>query len=85
MPGSRAPRSSKRGSNEQDGRYQFGFRPRQSPSQGVLHSAVPLTLQSYSGVPVRPPVELKKGETVELWWVVDAGEVRYEHAGSPKR
>lgn len=36
-------------------------------------------------VPVSPPVELKKGQSVTLWWVIEAGELRYEHAGSPRR
>lgn len=36
-------------------------------------------------IPVEPPVDLTAGEAVELWWVIEAGECRYEHAGSPRR
>lgn len=36
-------------------------------------------------VPVIPPVELKEGQSVELWWVIEAGELHYEHKGSPRR
>lgn len=61
------------------------FDPGKAPPRASYTAPWPLTLESYSGVPVRPPVALKKGQTVELWWVVDAGEIRYEHAGSPKR
>ena len=61
------------------------FDPGNAPPRASYTARWPLTLTSYSGVPVRPPVSLAAGETVELWWVVDAGEIRYEHGGSPKR
>ena len=35
-------------------------------------------------IPVAPPVELKAGESVELWWSIEDGKVRYEHAGSSR-
>jgi hypothetical protein len=61
------------------------FDPGKAPPKATYTAPWPLTLQSYSGVPVEPPVTLAEGETVELWWVIEAGELRYEHAGSPKR
>lgn len=45
----------------------------------------PLTLTHVGldpGIPVDPPLELKGGQSVVLWWVMEAGKLRYCHAGS---
>jgi hypothetical protein len=36
------------------------------------------------GIPVEPPVELEGGQAIELWWCMEAGELRYHHAGSKR-
>lgn len=58
------------------------------PVKFVYRAPWPLTLTHIGinpQVPVVPPVKLKKGESVELWWVIEAAELHYEHAGSPRR
>jgi hypothetical protein len=57
------------------------FDPGKAPPKATFTARWPLTLKGYSGVPVHPPVALKEGETVELWWVIEAGEIRYGARG----
>jgi hypothetical protein len=59
------------------------------PPKFVYTAPWPLTLTHVGQwpvqVPVEPPVELEAGQSVELWWFISAGELRYHHAGSPKQ
>lgn len=45
----------------------------------------PLTLTHVGlapGIPVEPPVTLEGGQGIVLWWFMEAGVLRYHHAGS---
>lgn len=57
------------------------------PPRFVYTARWPLTL-THVGlslmVPVEPPAKLEAGESIELWWFIEAGELRYHHAGSLK-
>ena len=58
------------------------------PPKFVYTARWPLTL-THVGislmVPVEPPVKLEAGQSVTLWWFIEAGELRYHHEGSPRR
>lgn len=34
------------------------------------------------GIPVEPPVKLEAGESIEIWWYIKGGELKYHHSGS---
>jgi hypothetical protein len=34
------------------------------------------------GIPVDPPVKLEAGQSIEIWWVIVGGEIKYCHGGS---
>lgn len=50
----------------------------------TARKAMTLTHVEAQLVPVVPPVELREGQSVELWWVIEDGELHYEHAGSKR-
>lgn len=39
---------------------------------------------SLDGIPIHPPVRLAAGESVHLWWFIEAGVIEYQHAGTPR-
>lgn len=53
-----------------------------APVKLRLTTIVPRVLTEYEGIPIFPPVCLGPGESVDVWWHIEAGELSYRHTGS---